>query len=434
MSLSASQSVPAGTLLASTGITRRRAIFATVIGSGLEWFDFSGYAFFAAIIGKLFFPAGNDTTSLLLALATFGVGFIVRPFGGIVFGIYADRVGRKKALSLAMLVMAAGSAIIAFAPTFDSIGIAAPCLIVLARMLQGLSAGGEMGGATAFLTEHAPAGKRAYYSSWIQTSVGFAVVIGSLVGTLIVSTMSTESLTQWGWRIPFVVGMLVAPVGYYIRLKIDETPEFATETERAQTPLRDVVREYPRQVASSLLMVVLWTVCTYVILFYVPTYATRTLHMPQQQGFISGIVSGAVLMVMAPMFGALSDRIGKPRVLRVAAVAILVLTYPLFSYLNNTPTFATLLTFQVIFGVLIAAYTGPILALFTEMFPSRVRTTGLSLAYNGAVTIFGGFASFIITWLMQLTGDPKSAAYYIIFAAVVSLFGAALMKPYANRG
>ncbi|VVE39408.1 MFS transporter [Pandoraea terrae] len=291
-----------------------------------------------------------------------------------------------------------------------------------------------MGGATAFLTEHAPADKRAFYSSWIQTSVGFAVVIGSLVGTLIVSVMPTESLIQWGWRIPFVVGMLVAPVGYYIRLKIDETPEFATETVRADTPLRDVIRQYPSQVVSSLMMVVLWTVCTYVILFYVPTYATRTLHMPQQQGFISGIVSGAVLMIMAPVFGALSDRIGKARVLRVAAVAILVLTYPLFSYLNNAPTFATLLTFQVVFGVLIAGYTGPILALFTEMFPSRVRTTGLSLAYNGAVTIFGGFASFIITWLMQLTGDPKSAAYYIISAAVVSLFGTLLMKPYSTRG
>lgn len=412
----------------TTATTRKRAIFATVIGSGLEWFDFSGYAFFAVIIGKLFFPSGNEATSLLLALATFGVGFVVRPFGGILLGVYADRVGRKKALSLAMLIMAAGSAIIAFAPTYESIGIAAPCLIVVARMLQGLSAGGEMGGATAFLTEHAPADKRAFYSSWIQTSVGFAVVLASLVGTLIVSTMSEEALMSWGWRIPFVVGMLVAPVGYYIRLKIDETPEFTVESKRSQTPLRDVIRQYPRQVLSSLLMVVLWTVCTYVILFYIPTYATRSLHFPQQQGFISGIVSGSVLMVLAPVFGALSDRIGKRKVLLTAAVVILTATYPLFWYLNNTPTFTTLLAFQVIFGVLIAAYTGPILAIFTEMFPSRVRTTGLSLAYNGAVTLFGGFASFIITWLMTVTGDPKSAAYYIMFAAVVSLLGASLMK------
>lgn len=411
-----------------TATTRKRAIFATVIGSGLEWFDFSGYAFFAVIIGKLFFPAGNEATSLLLALATFGVGFVVRPFGGILLGVYADRVGRKKALSLAMLIMAAGSAIIAFAPTYESIGIAAPCLIVVARMLQGLSAGGEMGGATAFLTEHAPPDKRAFYSSWIQTSVGFAVVLASLVGTLIVSTMSEEALMSWGWRIPFVVGMLVAPVGYYIRLKIDETPEFTVESKRSVTPLRDVIHQYPRQVLSSLLMVVLWTVCTYVILFYIPTYATRSLHLPQQQGFISGIVSGSVLMVMAPVFGALSDRIGKRKVLLTAAVVILTATYPLFWYLNNTPTFSTLLAFQVIFGMLIAAYTGPILAIFTEMFPSRVRTTGLSLAYNGAVTLFGGFASFIITWLMTMTGDPKSAAYYIMFAAVVSLLGASLMK------
>jgi MFS transporter, MHS family, proline/betaine transporter len=412
--------------------TRRKAILATVIGSGLEWFDFSGYAFFAAIIGKLFFPAGNETTSLLLALATFGVGFVMRPLGGIAFGIYADKVGRKRALSLAMLVMALGSATIALAPTYESIGVAAPCLIVVARMLQGLSAGGEMGGATAFLTEHAPVNRRAFYSSWIQTSVGFAVVIGSITGAVITSSLSPESLTSWGWRVPFIIGMLVAPVGYYIRLRIEETPEFASEKRHANTPLRDVVREYPRAVLSSLLMVVLWTVCTYVILFYIPTYVVKYLHMPQREGFISGIVSGAVLMAMAPVFGARSDRVGKQRVLTIAAIVILLASYPLFSHLIKSPTFGTLLTFQVIFGVLIAAYTGPILALFTEMLPSRVRTTGLSLAYNGAVTIFGGFASFIITWLTQATGDAESASYYIIFAAVVSLLGTRLMKPYQS--
>ncbi|WP_308112630.1 MULTISPECIES: MFS transporter [Paraburkholderia] len=299
----------------SPAATRRHAIFATVIGSGLEWFDFSGYAFFAAIIGKLFFPAGNETTSLLLALATFGVGFVMRPLGGILFGIYADRAGGKRALSLAMLLMALGSAIIAFAPTYQSIGILAPCLIVLARLLQGISAGGEMGGATAFLTEHAPKDRRATYSSWIQTSVGFAVVIGSLVGTLIVSALPADAVLRWGWRIPFFVGMLIAPVGYYIRLKIDETPEFATQKKHAETPLREVIRVYPRQVVSSLMMVVLWTVCTYVILFYMPTYATRYLGLSQKQGFVSGVVSGVVLMVMAPIVGAFSDRVGKRRVL-----------------------------------------------------------------------------------------------------------------------
>ncbi|QCP49588.1 MFS transporter [Trinickia violacea] len=431
MATGASNTILVGELPVRT-VTRRQAILATVIGSGLEWFDFSGYAFFAATIGKLFFPARDETTSLLLALATFGVGFVMRPVGGIVFGIYADKKGRKRALSLAMLVMALGSAIIAFAPTYESIGIAAPCLIVIARMLQGLSAGGEMGGATAFLTEHAPPERRAFYSSWIQTSIGFAVVIGSLTGTLITSSMSVDSLTAWGWRIPFVVGMLVAPVGYYIRLRIEETPEFVSEKHHASTPLRDVIREQPRQVLSSLLMVVLWTVCTYVILFYIPTYVVKYLHMSQREGFTSGIISGVVLMVMAPIFGALSDRIGKQRVLSIAAFVILVACYPLFSHLIKSPDFATLLTFQVVFGVLIAAYTGPILALFTEMFPSRVRTTGLSLAYNGAVTLFGGFASFIITWLTQLTGDAGSASYYIIFAAVVSLFGTWLMKPHQS--
>ena len=180
------------------------------------------------------------------------------------------------------------------------------------------------------------------------------------------------------------------------------------------------------------MMVVLWTVCTYVILFYMPTYATHYLGLSQKQGFMSGVVSGVVLMVMAPIIGAFSDRAGKRRVLSVAAILILVFSYPLFSYLNASRSFSTLLMFQAIFGVLIAGYTGPILALFVEMFPSRVRTTGLSLAYNGAVTIFGGFASFIITWLTKATGDAESAAYYIVFAAAVSLVGTLLMKPYQS--
>ncbi|CAM2171873.1 MFS transporter, MHS family, proline/betaine transporter [Paraburkholderia sacchari] len=390
MATDASNGLLIGAPPSRTATTRRKAIVATVIGSGIEWFDFSGYAFFAAIIGKLFFPAGNDTTSLLLALATFGAGFVMRPLGGILFGIYGDRMGRKRALSLAMLIMASGSAIIAFAPTYDAIGVAAPCLIVIARMMQGLSAGGEMGGATAFLTEHAPSNRRAWYSSWIQTSVGFAVVIGSVTGALIMSTMSAQSVMTWGWRIPFVIGMLIAPVAWYIRLKIEETPEFVSESHRSNTPLREAIGQYPREVLSSLLMVVLWTVCTYVILFYIPTYVVRYLGMTPREGFASGIVSGVVLMVMAPVFGFLSDVVGRRRVLSAAAWLILISSYLLFSHLTRSSDFATLLMFQAVFGVLIAAYTGPILALFTGMFPSRVRATGLSLAYNGAVTIFGG--------------------------------------------
>jgi MHS family proline/betaine transporter-like MFS transporter len=200
---------------------RRRAILATVLGNGLEWFDFTVYSFFAVIIAKLFFPTGNELTSLLLTVATFGVGFFMRPVGGIVLGIYADKVGRKAALSLTILLMAAGTALIGLAPTYSQIGVWAPLLIVAARLLQGFSAGGEMGSATAFLTEYAPPDKRAYYSSWIQSSIGFAVLLGAAVGTFVTARLSADALHSWGWRMPFLIGILIGPVGYFIRSRME---------------------------------------------------------------------------------------------------------------------------------------------------------------------------------------------------------------------
>ena len=247
-----------------------KAVVATVIGNGLEWFDFTVYSFFSVIIAKVFFPSASELTSYLLALATFGVGFFMRPVGGILLGIYSDRRGRKAALSLTILLMAAGTLIIAVTPGYAQWGLFAPALIVFARLLQGFSAGGEMGSATAFLTEHAPAGQKAYYSSWIQASIGVAVALGAGFGALLSALLTPEQLESWGWRLPFLFGSLIGPIGFYIRSRIDETPAYAT-VERAQSPLREVLRIYPRQTAISFSMIVLWTVCTYAVLFYLPS-------------------------------------------------------------------------------------------------------------------------------------------------------------------
>ena len=409
------------------GRQARRAVVATVIGNGLEWFDFTVYSFFSVIIAKVFFPTGNELSSYLLALATFGVGFFMRPVGGIVLGIYSDKHGRKAALSLTILLMALGTSIIAVTPSFAQIGVIAPVLIVLARLLQGFSAGGEMGSATAFLTEHAPAGRKAFYSSWIQSSIGVAVLLGSGLGALLSTYLTQAQLESWGWRVPFLIGTLIGPIGFYIRSRIDETPAYS-EAKTAESPLREVLRTYPRQTLISFSLVVLWTVCTYAILFYIPSYATRVLSLPSWMGFCASMVGGGVLIVATPIVGALADRHGRRPWLLGSAVAIFIAAYPMFYYINQAPGLGSLLIFELVLGLMIAGYIGSILAAFGELLPTHVLSTGLSVAYNFAVTIFGGFATFTITALIAQTGSNLAPAFYIMFAAAVSGTGALLFR------
>jgi MHS family proline/betaine transporter-like MFS transporter len=405
----------------------RRAVVATVIGNGLEWFDFTVYSFFSVIIAKVFFPTDSELTSYLLALATFGVGFFMRPVGGIVLGIYGDKHGRKAALSLTILLMAVGTLIIAITPSYAQIGLIAPVLIVLARLLQGFSAGGEMGSATAFLTEHAPAGRKAFYSSWIQASIGVAVLMGSGLGMVLSSYLTQAQLESWGWRIPFIIGTLIGPVGFYIRSRIDETPVYS-EAKTTESPLREVLRTYPRETLISFSLVVLWTVCTYAILFYIPSYSTRVLGQPAWVGFCAGMMGGAVLIVATPIVGLLADKHGRRPWLLGSAMAIFIAAWPMFLFINQVPGLASLLLFELVMGLLIAGYIGSILAAFGELLPTHVLSTGLSVAYNFAVTIFGGFATFTITWLIANTGSNVAPAFYLMFAAAVSGCGAALYR------
>jgi len=405
---------------------RRRAITATILGNGFEWFDFMVYGFFAITIGQLFFPTGNELTSLMLSVATFGVGFVVRPIGGILIGMYSDRVGRKAALSLTILLMAAGTALIGLAPTYEQIGIGAPVLIIIARLLQGFSAGGEMGSATAFLTEHAPEDQKGYYASWIQSSIGFAVVLGALAGTVLTLWLTPAEVKAWGWRVPFLLGILIGPIGFYIRSGVDETPAFLANKDKVKKPFTEVLLNYPRETFTTFSMVILWTVCIYVLLFYMPTYAVKTLKMPQSMSFIAGVVGGLIITVLSPFVGAWSDRIGRRKLLAFSSGGILLIAYPMFALVVSAPTQLNLILFQAVFGVLIAGYTGPILAAFSEIFPTKILSTGLSVAYNVAVMTFGGFASLILTWLIATTGSAMAPAIYVIAAAAVSFLGVTL--------
>lgn len=409
------------TLAAASAGTRQhvwRAVVATSIGNALEWFDLVVYGFFAVVIAKLFFPTGNDTVSLLLTLGTFGVSFFMRPLGAIVIGAYADRAGRKAALTLSILLMMLGTAIIAVLPTYEAIGVAAPVILVLARLMQGFSAGGEFGSATAFLAEHVPH-RRGFFSSWQVASQGLTTVLASVFGAVLTGTLSPEALAAWGWRVPFVFGLLLGPIAYYIRANVDETPEFLA-AETTTTPLRDTFATHKARLLIAIGVVVLGTVATYLVLF-MPTYGIKQLGLAPSISFSAIVLTGAIQMVGSPFIGHWSDKVGRTGIMLASGVLMLVVIYPAFTWLVASPNAATLIAVQIVLGLAVTGYFAALPGLLSEIFPVATRTTGMSLAYNIAVTIFGGFGPFIITWLIRVTGDKVAPSFYLMFAAVVSL-------------
>ena len=399
-------------------------VAAATIGNALEWFDFVIYGFFAVTIAKLFFPTGDETLSLLVTLATFGVTFFVRPFGAIVLGGFADIYGRKAALTLTISLMMVGTGIIAVTPTYSEIGLLAPALIVFARLIQGFSAGGEFGSATAFLAEQNPKSS-GWFASWQFASQGLTTILATSFGVAL-GLLTAEQLEGWGWRIPFFFGLLIGPVAYYIRRHVDETPEFQA-LQVTRNPLRDTIVGGKQSLLIALGTVVLCTVAMYTILF-MPSYATRQLGLPVSGSFLGSLLTGVIQVILIPIFGLLSDKHGRVPIMFVSAVALLLAIYPLFYWLASSPTIQTLLIVQAVMGVLIAGYMGALPALMSELFPPQIRTTGLSISYSFAVAIFGGFAPFINTWLIELTGSKLAPSFYLMLAAAISITALILVR------
>jgi MHS family proline/betaine transporter-like MFS transporter len=412
-------------------VRRWRAVAAASIGNALEWFDFIIYGFFALTMAKLFFPTGDETVSLLLALATFGVPFFIRPLGAIIIGNYADRHGRKAAFSLTILLMMVGTAIIAVAPTYATAGVFAPLLILFARLVQGFSAGGEFGSATAFLAEQNPE-RRGFYASWQFASQALTTVLATAIGVGLATSLTTAQMESWGWRVPFFIGLLIGPVAWYIRRNVDETMEFKA-MQISASPLKEAFSDGRKRLLISLGVVALCTVSMYTIVLFMPTYATRQFGLTTSVGFLGGMLVGAIQVVLIPLFGAISDRHGRLPITFVSAAAMSVLFYPMFAWLAASPTLQTLLVVQGIFGVLMAGYMGPLGALMAELFPARTRTTGLSVSYAFGVAIFGGLAPLISTWLIAATGSKLAPAFYLIIAGIVSLVALVFARRLGTR-
>jgi len=400
-------------------VSRRwRAVAAASIGNALEWYDFVIYGYFATTIAKLFFPAQSDVKSLLIALATFGVTFFIRPLGAIVLGTFADHHGRKSAFMLTIGLMMFGTATIAVMPAYAVIGPLAPIGIIVARLIQGISAGGGFGSATAFLAEQ-DSKRRGFFASWQFASQGLTTVIAAATGAVVTGTLTGEQIDQWGWRIPFIFGLLIGPVAYYLGRHVDETAEFRSLQDRSVSLLGSLSAAKTKLLVA-LGTVVLCTVVMYTTLF-MPSFAIHRLGLPPAGSFLATLLSGAIQIILVPVFGAISDRHGRLPIMFAGCTAILVVSYPLFAWLAVSPTLQTLLIVQVLMGVLGAAYMGPLAALMSEMFPTRMRTTGLAISYSFCVAIFGGFAPFINAWLIDVTGSNAAPSFYLMFAATISL-------------
>lgn len=406
-------------------------VAAAVIGNALEWYDFISFGFLAVIISRLFFPTDSEYASLLLTTATFGVGFFMRPVGGILLGIYADRSGRKAAMLLVVSLMTAAIAMLAFAPTYAAIGMAAPLIIVLARLLQGFSAGGEFASSTSFLIESAPSHRRGLYGSWQMVGQGLAALIGALLGILLTRSLSPESLDSWGWRVPFLFGLVIGPVGLYIRRHLDETEAFL-QVRRTATGLGTTLATHFGELSACVGVIAAGSSSFYVLLLYMPTFARTQLHLPLEKAFVAQSVGLLALIVLTPLSGALSDRVGRKPIMIGALLSNLIVTYPLFHWVHSNPSFAKLAIMQLLLCSLLGVFYGPVSTAVAEQFPTGVRSTCLSVGYNLAVMIFGGFAQFFVTWLIQTTGSSLAPAFYLMFGAASGLMGVSYLVEHAH--
>jgi len=414
----------------------RRAIWSCSIGQVFENFDFVLYGFMAVALSRAFFPSEDPVAALLSTFATFAVGFLMRPVGAFVVGRYGDKYGRRRALVLTIVMMALATGIVGLIPTYETIGIAAPIALVLCRLFQGFAAGGEWGGAAVFLVEYAPTEQRGFISSFQQIGTGLGLLLATFSAALLSFFLDAQSFQAWGWRIPFLVGFILGPIGHYLRTRVAETPAFTRQIAK-QTVARAPIREaFATQWGNMVTIfgVSIIPVCLYwVFLVFLPTFAVRQLHMNASATFFSTTLAGVIYVVVTPVMGALSDRIGRKPLFFACAGSSIVLSYPLFLLLVSWSTIWGLVLTQAVATLILTFSTGVACAVLSEAFPTRVRYSALSISYGLAVAIFGGFAPFIATALISATGDPIAPAYYVMVGGLLTLIALFFVREGAGK-
>lgn len=414
--------------------TRRRVLGASFIGNFVEWFDYGVYGYFSVVIAKVFFPDSDPSTGLMLTFGVFAISFIVRPIGGFFWGSLGDRLGRRVALAWSILLMSLATFLIALIPGYAQIGVAAPLLLLVLRVVQGFSASGEYAGASAFLVEYAPARKRGIYAAVVPGSTAAGLLLGSLIAALLSVTLSEQQLADWGWRLPFLLAAPLGLIGRYIRTKLEDTPAFqelAREDKAVHVPVRNLFTEHARPLLLSFGAVLLNAVGFYVILSYMPTYLSETVGIGQTESFLATTLALATYIGFIFLTGAASDRWGRKRVLIAASVCFLICTVPAFMLLD-TGVFIVILLVQILLGGILTLNDGTLPSFLSEQFPTNVRYSGFAVSFNLANALFGGTAPFVSTLLIERTGNHLAPGFYLAAAALVSLIAVACARETAH--
>jgi len=407
-----------------------RAVIRVSSGNFLEMYDFMVFGYYASAIGRAFFPSGNEFASLMLSLMTFGAGFLMRPLGALVLGAYTDKHGRRAGLVLTLGLMSIGIVTIACTPGYATIGLLAPLFVLAGRLLQGFSAGMELGGVSVYLSQIATPGNKGFYVSWQSASQQMAVMFAALLGVILNQTLAPSSMAAWGWRVPLLVGCAIIPFLIRLRRSLEETDEFLARPRRpaASEVLRSLATNWALVVIGTL-MVTMTTVSFYMITAYTPTFGSAVLKLTSGDSLIVTLCVGASNLFWLPVSGALSDRVGRKPLLIGCTLLMLTTAYPAMLWLVDGPTFWKLLAVELWLSFLYGCYNGAMVVFLTEIMPAEVRTAGFSLAYSLATAIFGGFTPAISTYLIQMTGNRAVPGLWLAFAAVCGLSAALVGRP-----